>query len=128
MSVLYIQVRKNQIAVRDVVRKKTVSGRATFSNQRLLIAEFTKAEKVLTDLINQLCPRSWLNNLLPIGRFDIVISALEMNESGLSQVEERILEEVVSGATRMRYRQFFIHAQSIPLSDESVMVMIAHKE
>lgn len=55
---------------------------------------------------------------------DIVVSALEMNEGGLSQVEERILHEVVAGATLMKYRQFHIDEQSAVLSDSAVMEML----
>lgn len=50
MSVLYIQIRRNQITVRDLESKREVSGDAAFSNQRLLIANFFVAEKVLQDL------------------------------------------------------------------------------
>ena len=35
MSVLYIQVRKNHITVRNIERKQVVSGSGAFSNQRL---------------------------------------------------------------------------------------------
>ncbi len=45
MSVLYIQIRRNQITVRDLESKREVSGDAAFSNQRLLIANFFVAEK-----------------------------------------------------------------------------------
>ena len=127
MSVLYIQVRKNHITVRNIERKQDVSGSGAFSNQRLLIADFFKAEKVLWDLIEQIRPRSWFRKLLRTDRFDIVISALEMNEDGLSQVEDRILQEVVAGATRMRYRRLITHAQSTPLSDDAVMALIAER-
>ena len=127
MSVLYIQVRKNHITVRNIERKQDVAGSGAFSNQRLLIADFFKAEKVLWDLIEQIRPRSWFRKLLRTDRFDIVISALEMNEDGLSQVEDRILQEVVAGATRMRYRRLITHAQSTPLSDDAVMALIAER-
>lgn len=126
MSVLYIQIRRNQITVRDLESKREVSGDAAFSNQRLLIANFFVAEKVLQDLVLQLHPRSTAF-FLPAKRMDIVVSALEMNEGGLSQVEERILHEVVAGATLMKYRQFHIHAQSVVLSDSAVMAMFKQK-
>ncbi|POP42972.1 hypothetical protein CHU32_17230 [Superficieibacter electus] len=124
MPILYIQIRKNHIILRDVEHKKEVSGQARFSNTRLLIAEFFQAEKVLFDLIQQIYPPTWLNRLLRTRRFDIVVSALEMNEGGLSQVEERILQEVVAGATAMKYRQLKIHAQTHPLSDSAVLAML----
>ncbi len=47
MSVLYIQISRNKITVRDLESKREVSGDAAFSNQRLLIANFFVAEKVL---------------------------------------------------------------------------------
>ncbi|HFU1115684.1 TPA: YjaA family stress response protein [Escherichia coli] len=122
MSVLYIQIRRNQITVRDLESKREVSGDAAFSNQRLLIANFFVAEKVLQDLVLQLHPRSTWHSFLPAKRMDIVVSALEMNEGGLSQVEE-----VVAGATLMKYRQFHIHAQSAVLSDSAVMAMLKQK-
>ncbi|QKN43330.1 hypothetical protein HHJ34_23930 [Escherichia coli] len=126
MSVLYIQIRRNQITVRDLESKREVSGDAAFSNQRLLIANFFVAEKVLQDLV-LLHPRSTWHSFLPAKRMDIVVSALEMNEGGLSEVEERILHEVVAGATLMKYRQFHIHAQSVVLSDSAVMAMLKQK-
>ncbi|MDR9830049.1 hypothetical protein RCJ22_31200, partial [Vibrio sp. FNV 38] len=46
------------ITVRDLESKREVSGEAAFSNQRLLIANFFVAEKVLRDLVLQLHPRS----------------------------------------------------------------------
>ncbi|HAZ3473471.1 TPA: hypothetical protein J1Y50_002632 [Escherichia coli] len=129
MSVLYIQIRRNQITVRDLESKREVSGDAAFSNQRLLIANFFVAEKVLQDLdlVLQLHPRSTWHSFLPAKRMDIVVSALEINEGGLSQVEERILHEVVAGATLMKYRQFHIHAQSVVLSDSAVLAMFKQK-
>lgn len=60
MSVLYIQISRNKITVRDLESKREVSGDAAFSNQRLLIANFFVAEKVLHDLVLQLHPRSTL--------------------------------------------------------------------
>lgn len=127
MAVLYIKVRKNHFTVREIESKREVSGSGDFSNQRLLIADFFKAEKVLCDLIEQIYPSLWWRNLLRIDRFDVVISALEMIDGGLSQVEERVLQEVVAGATRMRYRQLKTHAQVTPLNDAAVSAMIAQR-
>ena len=81
MSVLYIQIRRNQITVRDLESKREVSGDAAFSNQRLLIANFFVAEKVLQDLVLQLHPRSTWHSFLPAKRMDIVVSALLPNSS-----------------------------------------------
>ncbi|ECG8591883.1 hypothetical protein FNI11_19420 [Salmonella enterica subsp. salamae] len=126
MSVLYIQVRKNHFTLRDIERRQEISGGGSFSNQRILIADFFLAEKILRDLIQQIFPQTWRNTLFR-KRSDIVISALEINEGGLSQVEERILQEVVAGAIRMKYRRLKIHAQSTPLSDAAALTMIESK-
>mgnify|MGYP007057869920 CR=1 FL=1 len=67
----YIQIRRNQITVRDLESKREVSGDAAFSNQRLLIANFFVAEKVLQDLVLQLHPRSTWHSFLPAKRMDI---------------------------------------------------------
>ncbi len=124
MTVLYIQIRRDRITLRDIARQQEVVGQGTFSNQRLLIANFLTAEKILRDLILQLYPRSGLSAWLPAKRYNIVVSALEMNEGGLSQVEERVLQEVVAGATAMKYRKLQVHAQSAVLSDSAVMAML----
>lgn len=58
MVILYVQLYKNRVVVRNTTTQQEVSGFRTFSNQRLLIAEFFEAEKLIQDLVDQLMPRS----------------------------------------------------------------------
>ncbi|GKW31874.1 hypothetical protein [Pectobacterium versatile] len=66
-----------------------------FSNPCLLVADFFRAEKVLQDLADKFIKRSWFE----FGQDVLIIHALEMNEGGLSQVEERILQEIAVAAS-----------------------------
>ncbi|WP_248465842.1 YjaA family stress response protein [Pectobacterium versatile] len=91
MTILYIQIRKNKMVVRDPETSQALSDSSqVFSNSRLLVADFFRAEKVLQNLADKFIKRSWFK----FGQDVLIIHALEMNEGGLSQVEERILQEI----------------------------------
>ncbi|MCL6334019.1 YjaA family stress response protein [Pectobacterium carotovorum] len=91
MTILYIQIRKNKMVVRDPETSQELSDSSqVFSNSRLLVADFFRAEKVLQNLADKFIKRSWFK----FGQDVLIIHALEMNEGGLSQVEERILQEI----------------------------------
>ncbi|MFJ5367046.1 YjaA family stress response protein [Pectobacterium punjabense] len=100
MTILYIQIRKNKMVVRNPETQQELGDSSqVFSNTRLLVADFFRAEKVLKDLARKLIKRSWFK----FGQDVFVIHALEMNEGGLSQVEQRILQEItVSTSPRAR--------------------------
>ena len=72
-----------------------------FSNQRLLVADFAAAERLLQHAIGQLLPKRFMRLSLPP---QLLIQPLERLEGGLSQVEERILLELGlgSGARKVR--------------------------
>lgn len=93
--VAYVKVSKNQFRVRDVLDNKeaTVSAPESFSTNRLLVGEFSVAEKYLKEAINKVYERHWFASS-PV----IVIQPLEMIEGGLSQVEERVFMELAAGA------------------------------
>ncbi|ASN83932.1 hypothetical protein F9U42_14915 [Pectobacterium versatile] len=96
MTILYIQIRKNKMVVRDPETSQELSDSSqVFSNSRLLVADFFRAEKVLQDLADKFIKRSWFK----FGQDVLIIHALEMNEGGLSQVEERILQEIAVAAS-----------------------------
>ncbi|ROP60286.1 hypothetical protein EDF81_3130 [Enterobacter sp. BIGb0383] len=128
MIILYVQMYKNRIVVRNTTTGQQVSGSRTFSNQRILVAEFFQAEKLVYDLIEQLMPRSIWTPFFGRKQFGILAHALEMNEGGLSQVEERAILEVIFGASggRAKYPQV-ISSQS-PLSDSEVLLTFADGE
>ncbi|AIU89891.1 YjaA family stress response protein [Pectobacterium odoriferum] len=96
MTILYIQIRKNKMVVRNPETSQELSDSSqVFSNSRLLVADFFRAEKVLQDLADKFIKRSWFK----FGQDVLIIHALEMNEGGLSQVEERILQEIAVAAS-----------------------------
>ncbi|MBQ4773745.1 hypothetical protein F9U44_19775 [Pectobacterium versatile] len=96
MTILYIQIRKNKMVVRDPETSQELSDSSqVFSNSRLLVADSFRAEKVLQDLADKFIKRSWFK----FGQDVLIIHALEMNEGGLSQVEERILQEIAVAAS-----------------------------
>ncbi|GKW05087.1 hypothetical protein EO763_19940 [Pectobacterium odoriferum] len=96
MTILYIQIRKNKMVVRNPETSQELSDSSqVFSNSRILVADFFRAEKVLQDLADKFIKRSWFK----FGQDMLIIHALEMNEGGLSQVEERILQEIAVAAS-----------------------------
>ncbi|MDX5630313.1 MULTISPECIES: YjaA family stress response protein [unclassified Brenneria] len=100
MSILYIQIRKNKMIVRNPETHQEVSDASqVFSNSRLLVADFFRAQKVLYDLSRRLVKRSWFK----FGRDTLIIHALEMNEGGLSPVEERVLQEITVASSPKAY-------------------------
>ncbi|MGY5958955.1 YjaA family stress response protein [Kosakonia sp. BK9b] len=126
MAVLYAQIYKNRMVVRNLNTHQQVSGLQTFSNQRILIADFFLAEKVLHDLIQQLAPRSFWQSVLPgVGRLEIISHALEMNEGGLSAVEERAILEMTFGAAHGRCRYPQVIDSPTPLSDQQVLAALS---
>ncbi|MDC9821922.1 YjaA family stress response protein [Pectobacterium polonicum] len=116
MTILYIQIRKNKMVVRNPETHQELGDSSqVFSNTRLLVADFFRAEKVLKDLARKLIKRSWFK----FGQDVLVIHALEMNEGGLSQVEQRILQEITV-STSPRARLVMIENARV-LTDEEVI-------
>lgn len=128
MNILYVTIRKNRMSVRDLDTGREAVGHGAFSNQRILIGAFFAAEKVLRDLIEQVKPQSWLDRFVRRRRYDIVIDALELNEGGLSQVEERAIMEMAAGASAMRYRQMVIACAVQPRTDDAVRALLAQNK
>lgn len=121
MVVLYAQLYKNRMVVRNLTTHQQASGYQTFSNQRILIADFFLAEKLLHDLIQQLAPRQFWHALPMTGRMAILSHALEMNEGGLSSVEERAILEMTFGAAHGKCRDPKVTSGPAPLGDQQVL-------
>ena len=93
MTILYIQIRKNKMIVREPeIRQEVSDASQIFSNSRLLVADFFRAEKVLFDLTRRFLKRKWFR----FKQDTLIIHALEMNEGGLSAVEVRVLQEITA--------------------------------
>ena len=93
-KIMYVQVRENQFTVRNIECPpgEQQLGRANFSHPRLLVGDFTLAEKCLKDTVAAARGKGFA---LSTG---IVIHPLEKTEGGLTQVEERIFQELGSSA------------------------------
>lgn len=118
MSLFYLQVRRNHLTLKSLETQKTASGAADFSTQRLLIGQFFVAEFCLYNLVPQFFP-GFINQLRRRHlRHDIVIHAMEMLEGGVSQVEQRILQEITVAGFPKGYHS--VYADPHPLSDDTV--------
>ena len=128
MTVLYAQIYQNRMVVRNLDTRQQVSGNHIFSNQRIIIADFFEAEGLLAHLIGQVAPRSFWHALPGMGKLQILSHALEMNEGGLSPVEERALLEMTFGASRGRCRYPKVIADHALLNDDQVISALAHEQ
>ncbi|MGP3593598.1 YjaA family stress response protein [Vagococcus sp. WN89Y] len=124
MVILYARLYKNRMVVRNLSTQQQASGNQTFSNQRILIADFFPAEKLLHGLIQQVAPRTLWHSLPGIGRLAILSHALEMNEGGLSPVEERAILEMTFHAARRKCREPRVVAGPTALSDQQVLAAL----
>jgi len=124
MVVLYAQLYKNRMVVRNLNTQQQASSNQTFSNQRILIADFFPAQKLLQELIQQVAPRTLWHSLPGMGRLAILSHALEMNEGGLSPVEERAILEMTYGGAAGKCREPRVIAGPTVLSDQQVRVAL----
>ncbi|KHN53877.1 hypothetical protein OI69_05465 [Pectobacterium fontis] len=116
---LYIQIRKNQITARNLATQREASMLSAFSNNRILVADFMAASEALRGAIRQVTPfdwRNWFSNTT------LLIHALEMNEGGLSPVEERILQEIT--VMSCRKSKLIVISSTVPLSDSDALKRI----
>jgi hypothetical protein len=100
---LYLQLSCNQMHLTHLQsgRELRMQADPPFSNQRLLVADFATAERLLQRAIGQLLPKRFLRLSVPP---QLLIQPLERLEGGLSQVEERILLELGLGCGARKVR------------------------
>ena len=95
----YVQIKKNSFNIRSVKDAKTIVFDATtpFSSDRLLVAEFKVAEKLLTKAL-----ASFSKSLL---RPTLIMHPLELVGETLSEVEEQLLRELAlsAGAYKVKF-------------------------
>ncbi|WP_274474595.1 hypothetical protein [Mangrovimonas aestuarii] len=86
----YIKLYVNRIEIKDLINGKTLSenSQMNFNNQRLLIADFAKAE----NFVKTTFEKFGLSTRNSVG----IIQQMEMSEGGLSEVEKRVLFELFS--------------------------------
>ena len=100
---LYLKLSCNQMHLTHLQngRELHLLADPPFSNQRLLVAAFAVAERLLQRAIAELLPTRLLRLSRPP---QLLIQPLERLEGGLSQVEERILLELGLGCGARKVR------------------------
>ncbi len=91
---LYIQIRENRIDIRNIGDGRAVHAIAQppFSHPRLLVGDFAAAQACLKALTEQARgPGLAL-------RTEMLIHPLEKLEGGLTQIEQRLFQELAAGA------------------------------
>jgi rod shape-determining protein MreB and related proteins len=114
---LYVRISVDRIDVRNV-RAGRESGEVAdpaFSTQRLLIGQFMLAQELLRGTVRAVLG-PW-----PFRTRRFVMHPLERLEGGLSQVEERVLEELAAGVGSRRTVVWVGEA----LSDDDVRAMLS---
>ncbi|MGB4072631.1 hypothetical protein [Pseudomonas sp.] len=100
---LYLKLSCNQMHLSHLQsgRELRLHADPAFSNQRLLVADFTAAQLLLQRAIAELLPKRFMRLSLPP---QLLIQPLERLEGGLSQIEERILLELGLGCGARKVR------------------------
>lgn len=97
---LYIKAYTDSFVLRDLFEQKPeqhFSASRRFSNQRMLVANFTHAQHCLKQAVNAMLPKHFIRR-----RPALLIQPMELIEGGLSQIEERVFHELARGAGAYR--------------------------
>jgi hypothetical protein len=95
-SMLYVKIYKNKIVVNNLSNNlppQMFTPDISFTTTRLLIGTFAPAAQCLKRAVSSSTPNSWFK-AKPV----LLIQPMEMNDGGLSEVEDRILRECAIGA------------------------------
>jgi hypothetical protein len=100
---LYLKLSCNQMHLTHLQsgRELRLQADPPFSSQRLLVADFAAAQRLLQRGIDKILPKRFLRLSQPP---QLLMQPLERLEGGLSQVEERILLELGLGCGARKVR------------------------
>lgn len=92
---LYIKIYANHFMIRRLKDQHEIVIHATeaFTTRRLLVGEFSKAEKCLKEGMVKIYASRWFSPA-PV----VLIQPMVMTEGGLSELEERALQELAIAA------------------------------
>lgn len=84
LNYIYIRLYENRAIIRDVNTQVSIDRISVepFSNSRLLLADFTNAEKFIREILNEIHGKKMFQKTLAV-----LIQPMEKTEGGLSQVE-----------------------------------------
>jgi len=110
---LYVQIRENQVHVRNIDDPRTVQRQASaaFSHPRMLVGDFTVAQECLKKALSEARGSGFALTTA------VVIHPLERIEGGLTLVEERLFHELAVGAGASKVVLWV----GAPLSDTEVI-------
>jgi actin-like ATPase involved in cell morphogenesis len=113
-NTVYVKVTKNQFWARHIEQQKEAIEIALepFTTKRLLVGEFTTAEEYLRAALKKVHEGKWFSSS-PV----VIIHPMEMIDGGLSQIEERALIELATGAGARKVVVWVGHE----LSDQEVI-------
>ncbi|GGY82671.1 hypothetical protein GCM10011613_29390 [Cellvibrio zantedeschiae] len=95
-SMLYVKIYKNKIVIKnlsDNLSAQMFTPDTSFTTSRLLVGTFAPAVQCLKQAIKSSKSTSWLG-ASPC----LLIQPMEMNEGGLSEIEDRVFRELGLGA------------------------------
>jgi len=104
---IYIKLSKNRIEIVNLETLEKISRESVepFSTERLIIADFNKAEALIRNIIEDLLPRK---SIFP-RQTKILIQQAESVEGGLSELEKRGLRDLaeMAGGTSVTLIEHF---------------------
>jgi hypothetical protein len=116
---IYIKVSEDRFEAKNISTNgewESVNSPTPFSTERLLVGTFSNAEPVLRKLVKNILPKGLIRM-----RPKVVIHPLSRVEGGLSEIENRVFEELAGGAGAL---VVVIHVGDA-LSDEEVSNLLS---
>ncbi len=119
-STIHVRIYRNRFLLRHIQQKTDldVSASEPFTTDRLLVGQFSSAEKLLKASIKELMRGKFLA-ASPL----LLMQPMEMTEGGLSEVEERAILELGFGAGARKVK---VHVGS-ELLDDAVQTKMREK-
>lgn len=122
MADFYLTIHTDLMTLRELKSGTEVSQTGKFSTSRILIGDFYLAEFIVRQLVTQL----GFHVTLPFIRsHNIVVQPLSQSEGGLSDVEERVILEVVSSGFNNKTKKLIISQNEHPLTDQQLHELLA---
>jgi hypothetical protein len=119
--ILYVRLFEDRIEIRDIITGKTVNRYAqkTYSNKRLLIANFQNAEAELRLAIASLNIKHQ--------RFQRLVFVFQPFHSNIREYSEVEMRSFVDSAEHAGATEVYLYTKSNDLSDNMIMTEANHK-
>lgn len=125
MADFYLQIRTDSMTLKNLETHDEHSAQGHFSSVRLIIGDYYSAEFVLRQLVEQM----GLRVSLPFSTHHrVVVQALDKIEGGLSEVEIRLLKEVVSGGFAQKVKKIVVCCDNLPLPQSEAKALLENTQ